>query len=476
MNNTEEKSLFEKGKELLPRKYINIPDPKFKEAILKFYKEQNIVLSKEGEITKEEALKLFSLSVRGGAITSLKGIKHFRNLHDLHCDNNLLTDLDISNNTALRHLDCSNNKLTKLNLSNHPKLYDVDCSKNQLPSLNVSKILDLNVLRCADNQLTNIDLSKNIELIELRCSNNSLISLDVSKNEKLHALFCEGNKLSNLDFSLNHIFRVLECDKDVNVKTYLDKKPLSEDIYKEKTRKEDKEMDRLLVEYEKDNPLSNYDNTLHAIYLIEEQKQKEYITIPDKNFKEYLLAKFDKDGDGKISIGEALDVKHINCFNLNISSLEGLEHFKNLETLVCSGNKLSSIDISMNVEIGDLECKSNQLTDLDISKNTKLSYLDCSENQLTRLNVSNNPDLSWLICNDNSITDLDVSQNPELKEVFCQDNKIAVLNVSENKGLETLDCSENNIEDLNLLNNPKLKSLDYDSGIKVIKPTNNLRP
>ena len=43
----------------------------------------------------------------------------------------------------------------------------------------------------------------------------------------------------------------------------------------------------------------------------------------------------------------------------------------------------------------------NQLTSLDLSKNTALTDLDCHYNKLTSLDVSKNSALAWLSCDGN---------------------------------------------------------------------------
>ena len=68
------------------------------------------------------------------------------------------------------------------------------CNENQLTQLDVSDNTDLSFLECHNNQLTQLDISKNTDLVRLFCYNNQLIQLDVSKNTKLSFLECYGQK------------------------------------------------------------------------------------------------------------------------------------------------------------------------------------------------------------------------------------------------------------------------------------------
>ena len=83
------------------------------------------------------------------------------------------------------------------------------------------------------------------------------------------------------------------------------------------------------------------------------------VEIPDANFKAYLLEYFDKNKDGEISMSEANAVKGINCSGKNIKDLTGIENFVNIESLDCSNNQLSDIEIQKNKKLNKLACKGN---------------------------------------------------------------------------------------------------------------------
>ncbi|MCK9310123.1 MAG: leucine-rich repeat domain-containing protein, partial [Candidatus Cloacimonetes bacterium] len=76
---------------------IHIPDPNFKRYCIK-----NFDVNNDGEISIEEALKIRHIDCCGLNIKSLEGIGNFHNLKKLHCDENKLTSLDLSNNLLLQ--------------------------------------------------------------------------------------------------------------------------------------------------------------------------------------------------------------------------------------------------------------------------------------------------------------------------------------------------------------------------------------
>lgn len=227
----------------------------------------------------------------------------------------------------------------------------------------------------------------------------------------------------------------------------------------------------------------NYVGTLN----IEQDKKPSFSLIKNQIFKSYLLENFDINDDDVISEEEAALVKVIDCYSLEISSLEGIEYFKELKELYCSNNtlttidiagnkklevldihnnKLKNIDVSRNNELNWLECDNNDITNLDISKNVKLERLICYKNKLKNLNVENNILLTGLYCNNNELSSLDVSKNIKLEYLSFHINKISKISLTSNTEIVTLFCADNNLSKLSLDTNIKIDGL-YCKGNKL---------
>jgi Leucine-rich repeat (LRR) protein len=104
-----------------------------------------------------------------------------------------------------------------------------------------------------------------------------------------------------------------------------------------------------------------------------------YVTITDDNFLTALIKRgVDKNSDSIISNDEAAEITFLDVGSHNISDLKGIEAFVNLDTLDCSDNQLTSLDLSNNTALILLSCSDNQLTSLDVSNNTSLTYLEVS--------------------------------------------------------------------------------------------------
>lgn len=156
------------------------------------------------------------------------------------------------------------------------------------------------------------------------------------------------------------------------------------------------------------------------------------INIPDVNFKTYLVddLAINVNGDDEIQLSEAVAYTGlIDCVNLLISDLTGIEEFTGLTELRCGNNLLTNLDVTQNTALFSLDCWNNQLTSLDVTQNTALTYLSIRENQLTSLDVSQNTLLGFLECYNNELTSLDLTQNIALFTFFGNFNQLTCLNL-----------------------------------------------
>ena len=228
---------------------------------------------------------------------------------------------------------------------------------------------------------------------------------------------------------------------------------------------------------------------------------KENIIFEDANFKAYLIANFDTDGDGEISKEEALAITKIIVGTKDIESLAGIEHMANLTELRCEGpwsifepeedpegklktldvsknvnltilycgfNQLTSLDVTNNPKIEQLRCAGNNLNSLDVSKNTELIEFEAYNNRLSSIDVSNNPELEYIDLTNNQIKSIDVSNNPELDYIDLTNNQIKSIDVSKNLELERITCSDNKLTSIDVTNNQKLTTLNI-SGNSIVK-------
>jgi len=212
------------------------------------------------------------------------------------------------------------------------------------------------------------------------------------------------------------------------------------------------------------------------------------INIPDPNFKAALLANtnINTNADAEIQCSEANSYSGaINVDNLGITDLTGIASFSQIDTLICTNNLLTNLDISSNTQLIYLCFSNNQLTNIDVSSNTMLvelcgqfnqlssidvstntalKYLYLSSNQLSSLDVSNNTSLWYLACSINNISSLDLTNCPELFEINCSNNQITSLDFSNNTDMYYVYCDNNLMTSIDL---------SLDTSLVILNCNNN---
>ena len=244
---------------------------------------------------------------------------------------------------------------------------------------------NLQHLYCGNNRITSLDVSNNTELEVLSCYNNQITSLDLSNNTALTLFSCDDNKykiaLTNNTFDLSTL-------------------PGGFDISKASDWKNATVKDNILTVID-DTALITYSykcgeevvcfNLFTSNYVGEtfEEIEIDNNNFPDDVFRRYVAEEFDENNDWALSYDEVMNVTYISLNESNLYDLTGIQYFKNLSSLWCYDNNLTTLDVSNNTELKILVCSSNQLTSLDVSHNTLLTDLVCNNNQLASVDLSN---------------------------------------------------------------------------------------
>lgn len=185
---------------------LNFPDQIFRD-----YVSENYDSNSDGALNSSEIAGATILSLSAKGVSSLKGIEHLTALNNIYCDNNPITDLDLSNNAALKFLTCYACKLSALDVSHCPGLDYLECGLNQLETLDLSNNTALEYLGCNYNQLTTLNVSNVSALKRIRCKENQLKALDLSAANNLEVLDCLDNLLEELDLSGKTAMVTLAC-------------------------------------------------------------------------------------------------------------------------------------------------------------------------------------------------------------------------------------------------------------------------
>lgn len=383
-----------------------IPDNNFEQALITLGYDTAPI---DGYISTATINSITHLSISNKNISDLTGIEDFTMLTYLNCSFNNLDNLDVSNNTQLTYVNCRYNDIVDLNLSNLSSLETLRCSANWIETLDLSDNLALEYLKSQHNvRLSHLDLSAHQNLIYVNCFGSELYSLDM-KN---------GNNTNIIIFDVrNNVF--LECVQVDDV---------------------------------------NYSNTFWTFINFQtsfsEDCRYDDTYVPDDNFEQALIDLGYDSGplDDYVPTSNISSVTNLNVYNENISDLTGIEDFINLDVLKCRNNDLTTLNLSENTLLTEVDCSGNNISSLAFYSNPLLEKVKCYSNNMSSLNVSYNPSLNYLNCANNDLTSLNVSNNTELITLFCFQNNIVDLDVSHSPDLNILFCVQNALESLNVKN------------------------
>jgi len=122
----------------------------------------------------------------------------------------------------------------------------------------------------------------------------------------------------------------------------------------------------------------------------------QFTYVPDDNFEQELInLGVDLVFDDYVETVGIDTITYLYVSNHSISDLTGIEDFNSLETLYCNSNQLTSLDISNNTVLFEVNGSVNQLTSLDVrnGNNQGLLYFSSMNNQF--LNCIDVDDVAW---------------------------------------------------------------------------------
>ena len=408
-----------------------VPDDNFEQALIRAGLDDvidNYVLTSNISGTTSLAVQNSRFGAGPFGIQDLTGIEDFVSLITLDCSSNNLTHLDFSSNTALEVLVCDANDLTSIDVISNSRLRILNCENNDLTHLSVRANSNLEILYCNDNNIMRLDVSLNPVLKRLHCFNNALTFLNVKNGNNVNF---DRDLLRGLSFSARGNID-LTCIQ-VDDRNYSDSNPY----------------------WSRDRDAS--------------YNEKCYAYIPDDAFEQHLIDLGHDSGplDDYVYIENIREVIGLFMQNKGISDLTGIECFTAMGVLDCSSNNLTSLDLSQNAYLLQVNCRNNNLTSLAVGG--LLETLDCSDNNLTELDIDQ-PELQELYCENNDLTSLNVRAN-SLITLSCGNNDLTLLSV-ESTSLISVSCSNNNLTSLGIngayrlselgCNNNSLRYLDLD--------------
>ncbi len=383
-----------------------VPDDNFEQALIDLGYDSGAL---DDYVPTANINTIENINVATKGISDLTGIEDFTALAYLTMYNNQVTNLDISNNISLVYLFAYGNQLSNIDVAANTNLNYLNVGNNQLTSLDVSNNTLLETLHIPVNSITSLELSNNASLIYLDVSTNSLTSLNVQNGNNAN--------ITTFKTNYNNFLTCIQVD-DATWST---------------------------TNWTDINSSTSFDENCTMCI----------VNIPDSNFKNYLLnhSGININSDTEIQCDEASAYNGtIDCNNMSISDLTGIEAFTTLSQLKCYNNSLTNLDVSNNTNLTWLEANYNNIASIDVSNNVQLNYFHIAENNLSSIDISNNTSLTSVSIRNNDISSFDVANNIFLDAISIEGNFLTSFDVSTNTSLTYLNAKLNNLTSLNVKN------------------------
>ncbi|MFD2727186.1 T9SS type A sorting domain-containing protein [Hyunsoonleella rubra] len=417
-----------------------VPDDNFEQALIDFGYDVGPL---DDYVPTTNIEVVVNLDVSAEGIVDLTGIEDFIALEDFNCANNAISEVNLGDNPDLRILNLSGNIVSDVDLSANTNLVNLNISNNNFSEFMPDEIPTLQIFNCDENRIVELDFTANTALTNLSCTTNALEVLNLQNGQ--------NPSLSNLDAQNNPALNCIQTDNG--------NAPAGVTWLKDTT--------------------TNYAIDCHF--------GETY--VPDDNFEQALID-LGYDAGPMDDYVPTLNIERVTSLSLSnkdIADLTGIADFEALLTLDIEGNSLTTVDLSANITLSNLNASGNQFATLDISNLPNLQVLDVSGNSLSSIDTDSNLGLTVLNISGNLFTALDVSLLTDLQVLRCSGNQLEELDVTLNTKLKELRCSSNAfIQDkLNLQNganailnqfnatdNPDLSCILVDDPIAVISNVN----
>lgn len=203
------------------------------------------------------------------------------------------------------------------------------------------------------------------------------------------------------------------------------------------------------------------------------------VNFPDDIFRKYVSDNADYDNDGYLTENEADGMTGFSFYESyypGITSLKGIEYFKNLDSLSCTSELFTELDLSQNTELKKLYLFNNGIKSIDLRNNIKLEELVIEYEDISKIDLSQNAELKRLIIHGTGIEILDISNNSKLVDNVnsnCTDASTgqAVFPGEEHRTVNVVGYSKEYDDRGSMID-----ILSYDLGVELITGDNVLLP
>lgn len=182
----------------------------------------------------------------------------------------------------------------------------------------------------------------------------------------------------------------------------------------------------------------------------------------DPKVLDYILKNFDTNNDSQVSYTELAGVTELSLSGLGASSFAGIELFENLVLFDCSGNEVTSLDLSVLPKLTSLVIDNNTFATIDLSKNSALRTISAQGLLVSHLNLTGCTELTELNLAGANIER--VTLDGLAKLTMLTKGVVQHLSAKNCKSLTSLDLVDSGLCSLDLSGCTSLGNLDcYDN-------------
>lgn len=467
------------------------------------------------QIDPSQCQYLTQLSVDNSGVSSLDLSKN-ENLLILNIADTPISSIDLSHNTNLVEFYCANEgatdpsfKFTSIDLSHNTLLQRISLDGNNLTTLDVSKQWNLVSLYAANNNLTSI---KGVDINEPADQRPvELAYLDLSGNRFNFATLPEVDPMTYFYYDLQqdtHIAKEQRVGKAIDLSAMACRKGTITQAFPYKVSREGIEDPVMLQEGIDYTVETDAENSKFLVTFLRTQTDSvgiallnnvyDGVTLYTSNCLVRSLADYGKpvqlfalapaapgqiafdlttreaediiiesgDGATKTVHTEAMVPTTVTCTANSTVTVKG-RVASSVYALNADGQALSSIDLSLLVDLVELKLTHCGLTDIDLSWNHWLKKLDLSDNNLQTLDITGHNDAF----HKNVLADIKATGNgmtsfvPGLAQLSVHhlnlsDNALTQFETTDFEKLQTLDLSHNKLSELVFSDCESLASLN----------------
>lgn len=472
-----------------------------KDAVLKQWLLGNADLDRDGVISAQEAAALTTLEIKGSAnpmdpsIETLEGLEFFTNLETINLYQQGMVEADFSMMKNLRAVNvgyskylfslnltgCTNlevieaggcTKLSKVLITDCTGLKNIIAYASGLSSIDVSQATELESLTVYSTKIESLDLTNNERLRNLNAgcetlseirmpAKNSLaslslsgasnlVSIDLSGCTALRSLSLSSTGVRSLDLSKCEVLEGVDIDFTKKINT-LD---ISKNYHLRKVNAYLSNLTKLITfkgqwDIIKPNCLGVSDYMVKGYEVDIDYPTDCASFITDESLRNYILNKYDVDGDGKISGEEAEKVTTIKYAGKGLKSFDNFLFFRNIAVLDLSDNDLTSIDLGSFVHsLKELNLSGNKIKELSIDGAVNIETLYISNNAMENLEGmmgTNMTRIKWIDASNNRLKTFRCSYNTSLTYANVSNNELTVCDFDGCTSLAELNVSHNQL-------------------------------